>query len=69
MDKSMNKYQHRIIKTVAAEQLRRLYEILEDEATPFEVTVKNVVAGVKLVSIRTDTKEHAKYFTELFKRL
>lgn len=42
---------------VAPEKLRQIYDILENEAIPYEANVKNVGKGIREVTITADAED------------
>ena len=49
---------------IEAAKLRELYDRLDDEVTPYEMEVKRVAKGIRLVTISCD-KSNKDYFSTL----
>lgn len=47
--------------------LKRLYDVLEAEETPFEAKVQKVAKGERLVTISTEP-QHIKHFTDILNK-
>lgn len=50
-----------VLKT---DEVKRLYDVLESEETPFEANVRNLGEGKRLVTISTES-QHITHFTDI----
>lgn len=50
-------FSSKIVADVCPDTLRKIYDRLEDEATPHEINVRRYGTGVKRVTIYCDTKD------------
>lgn len=66
MEKTKTKFNATLSRTLTGAQLQKIYDRLEDKATPYEATVKNVHGGKRLLTMRIQ-KENKQYFQELVK--
>jgi len=67
MKATTNKYTATLSRTISAKALRRIYEALDDEATPYEARVAKVLNGKHLITLSIH-KENKPYFQDLIKR-
>ena len=51
---------------IEATKLRELYDRLDDEVTPYEMEVKRVAKGIRLVTISCDEKKKNYFSTLLY---
>ena len=51
---------------IEAAKLRELYDRLDDEATPYEMGVKRVAKGIRLVTISCDASNQDYFSTLLY---
>ena len=63
----MKKFNATLSRTITAQQLRHVYDVLEDEATPYEARVAKVLTGKRLITLSI-YKEDKPYFQDLIKR-
>lgn len=64
----MKKFNATLSRTITATQLRHVYDVLEDEATPYyEARVAKVLTGKRLITLSI-YKEDKPYFQDLIKR-
>lgn len=62
--KNQRKYKDATAAVLKADQLKRLYEALESEETPFEARVQKIAKGERLVTINTEPR-YIKHFTDI----
>ena len=55
------KYKDATAEVLKTDSLKRLYDVLESEETPFEARVQKVAKGERLVTISTEP-QHGKRF-------
>ncbi len=60
---------HVAFKVLNADGLRHLYGLLEDEQRPFELVVRQPIAGVRPVVIMATNKEDAAYFVSILNNI
>lgn len=61
------KYTEQTAAVLRADSLKRLYDVLESEETPFEARVQKVAKGERLVTISTEP-QHVKHFTDVLNK-
>lgn len=61
------KYKDATAAVLKADSLKRLYDILESEETPFEARVQKVAKGERLVTISTEP-QHIQHFTDVLNK-
>ena len=65
--KTTNKFTATLSRTISPAALRYIYDVLEDEATPYEARVAKVLTGKRLITLSI-YKEDKPYFQDLIKR-
>lgn len=58
------KYEDTTAAVLKADQVKRLYEALESEETPFEARVQKIARGERLVTINAEP-QYIKHFTDI----
>lgn len=58
------KYTEQTAAVLKADSLKRLYDVLETEETPFEARVQKATKGERLVTISTEP-QHIQHFTDV----
>ena len=61
------KYTEQTAAVLRADSLKRLYDVLESEETPFEARVQKAAKGERLVTIST-APQHVKHFTDVLNK-
>ena len=62
------KYKDATAAVLRADSLKRLYDVLESEETPFEARVQRVAKGERLVTISTEP-QHIQHFTDILNKM
>lgn len=61
------KYKDVTVAVLKAGSLKRLYDVLESEETPFEAKVQKIAKGERFVTISTDPR-HIQHFTDVLNK-
>jgi len=61
------KYRDATTAVLKADSIKRLYDVLESEETPFEARVQKVAKGERLVTISTEP-QHIQHFTDVLNK-
>ena len=61
------KYKDATAAVLKAGSLKRIYDVLESEETPFEARVQKVAKGERLVTISAEP-QHVKHFTDVLNK-
>ena len=61
------KYKDATAEVLKTDSLKRLYDVLESEETPFEARVQKVAKGERLVTISTEP-QHIQHFTDVLNK-
>lgn len=62
--KNKRKYEDATAAVLKADEIKRLYDVLESEETPFEARVQKIAKGERLVTISTEP-QYIKHFTDI----
>ncbi|RRC99073.1 hypothetical protein [Prevotella sp. OH937_COT-195] len=61
------KYTENTAAVLKADSLKRIYDVLESEETPFEARVQKAAKGERLVTISTEP-QHIQHFTNVLNK-